>query len=351
MRPFLHCTALLATICSLGLSSPASAQQPREKPQELEVLRNYVGDWKSDVTSKPAVWTPEEVTYETSNHAEFVLDGWFLLHIELNHVVGDPDKLTKALMISTFDPQAGQYVTWFFQSSGIMNMSLGEWSAEQKTLTLTPVEPPEGTTGSFAETFPDDSLINGTLAYTGDDGRTLFEMAWTRTRQKAVAPNPLRDQWAAIGTPIQPIPPEVQKLDVFIGERDVEFIHRPSIVSPQGTTARGTTAGEWILDGRFLLGRTKLPNNESIWVMGYDTDRNAFRYVLFINNGRMEENIGQWNEAEHLFDWQLVNGPPGVTRTSITRRLDDDTVESRSVTKNGEGNVQMDLTIKSTRRK
>lgn len=350
MRQFVKFSALFAAGCSLGLCAPASAQPPREKPKELEVLRNYVGDWSSEVTSKPAVWNPQEVKYQTSNHAEFVLDGWFLQHIEVNHVVGDPDKVTKALMISTFDPQAAKYVTWFFQSSGIMNRSLGEWSPEQKTLTLIPVEPPPGTTARFAETFPDDDVINGTLAYTGDDGQTMFAMDWTRTRQKGLVPNPLREQWTTIGTPIQPIPPEVGKLDVFIGERDVEFIHRPSIVSPQGSTAKGTASGQWILDGRFLLGQTKLPNFQSLWVMGFDTDRQAFRYVLFGSNGRIEENMGQWNDAERVFEWQLVNGPPGFTRTSVTRRLDDETVESRSVTKTGDGSVQMDLTIKGTRR-
>jgi hypothetical protein len=29
------------------------AQQPREKPKELESLGQYVGDWTTDVTSKP----------------------------------------------------------------------------------------------------------------------------------------------------------------------------------------------------------------------------------------------------------------------------------------------------------
>jgi hypothetical protein len=110
-------------------------------------------------------------------------------------------------------------------------------------------------------------------------------------------------------------------------------------------------AGQWILDGRFLLGQTKRPNFESMWVMGYDTDQQAYRYVLFGSNGRIEENAGQWNEAERVFEWQLVNGPPGFTRTSTTRRPDDGTVESHSVTKNREGKVQMDLTIKGTRRK
>jgi hypothetical protein len=351
MRRFLHCTALLAATCTPGLTSSASAQQPREKPKELEVLRHYVGDWTSEVTSRPAVWTPQEVKYQTSNHAQFVLDGWFLLHIEVNHVVGDPEKVTKALMISTFDPQADKYVTWFFQSSGIMNRSLGDWSPEQKTLTLIPVDPPPGTTARFAETFPNDDVINGTLAYTGNDGRTMVAMDWTRTRQKGLVPNPLREQWTRIGTPIQPVPPEVGKLEPFAGERDVEFFHRPSVVSPQGSTAQGTMKGEWILDGRFVLGRTKLPDFESMWVMGYDTNRKAYGYVLFGSNGRIEENVGHWNEAERVFEWEQVNGPAGLTRTSTTRRLDDESMELRRITKTQDGRVQMDLTIRSTRRK
>jgi hypothetical protein len=44
--------------CLLILSGTAFAQQPSEKPKELEVLGHYEGDWTSEVTSKPAVWTP-----------------------------------------------------------------------------------------------------------------------------------------------------------------------------------------------------------------------------------------------------------------------------------------------------
>ena len=43
----------------------------------------------------------------------------YLPHVEVNHVVGDPQKVTKALMLSTYDTQAKRYVTWFFQSTGL----------------------------------------------------------------------------------------------------------------------------------------------------------------------------------------------------------------------------------------
>ena len=67
--------------------------------------------------------------------------------------------------------------------------------------------------------------------------------------------------------------------------------------------------------------------------MGYDTNKKAFRYVLFGSNGRIDENIGQWNEVERVFDWKGVNLPQDLTRTSTTRRLDEDQLESHIVTK------------------
>ncbi|MDA1252449.1 MAG: DUF1579 family protein [Planctomycetota bacterium] len=338
-------------ICTLAFCGVACSQQSREKPKELEALGQYVGDWTSDVTSKPAEWTPREVKYRTSNHAEPIFNGSFVQNIEVNHIVGEPEKVTKAIWFQTFDATSKKYVTWFFQSSGTITHSTGNWDAASKTFTYTDVEPPPGTTNRLAERFRDAGTIDGSLIFTGSDGSKKFDMVWTRKRQAGIAGKPLREQWTAIGAPIQPIPDEMKKLELFIGQWNADFIHRPSVVSPRGSTTKATMTGEWILDGRFLLGRSKLPNFESLWVMGYDTNKKAFRYIRIGSNGQIEENIGQWNEAERLFDWQLVNGPPGSTRTSTTRRLDNDVVESHIVAKTPDGKTHMDLTIKSTRRK
>lgn len=327
------------------------AQQPREKPRELETLGQYVGDWTTDVTSKRAEWTPHEIKYRCLNHNEFVLDGRFLQHQEVNHVIGEPDQVTKAIWFQTFDAASKKYVTWFFQSSGITGRSTGIWDAATKTFRHSEDEPPPNTTQKFSETFTNAGTIDGSLIFTSNDGRKVFDMVWTRKRQAGLAGKPFAEQWAAIGTPIQPIPDEVKKLDVFIGTRDVEFIHRPSISFPQESTAKGTMSGRWILDGRFLMGETKLPNFQSLWVMGYDTNKQAFRYVLFGSNGRIDENIGQWNDSERVFDWKQVNLPPELTRTSTTRRMDDGRMESHILVKTRDGQTQMDLTIKAVPRK
>jgi len=112
-----------AGCCSVLAGRAAEAQSRGEKPSELDLLDQYVGEWTSEVTSQPAVWTPREIKYRTSNHAEFVLNGWFLQHIELNQVVDDPDQVGKSIWFTTYDRGAGKFVTWFFQSSGLMGRS------------------------------------------------------------------------------------------------------------------------------------------------------------------------------------------------------------------------------------
>lgn len=338
-------------LCWLFLCGISVGQQPREKPMELEALRQYVGDWTTDVTSKPAEWTLRAVRYRCSNHAEFFPNGWFLQHIEVNHILGEPDKIGKSLFVWAFDPTSRKYVGWSFQSTGNISKVTGTWDATSNTFIHTDSHPPASTTGKLTETFVSDDAINGSLAFTRNDGLKLFDMVWTRTRQKNVAPNMVRDQWARIGTPIQPIPDEVKKLEPFVGARDVEFIHRPSISVPEGSKAMTVTTGEWILDGRFVLARTGVGDKQSFFVAGYDSNKGGFRYVRFGFHGEVEENFGQWNEASRSFEWKGVGEATGLTRTSTSRILNNGAIETHIVTRTRDGEVQMDLTIKSSPRK
>lgn len=339
--------AALAILCTLMCSEVVLAQSSGQKPKELEVLGQYVGDWTSDVTSRQAVWTPTAVKYRAANHAELVLNDRFLHHIEVSQVADDPSKVSKSLFLWTYDENQKAYVSWAFHSTGIVATATGDWYVAGRSFNFVYRDSPPNTKGRFAEAFSKAGTIYGSLDYIENDGRTMFDMVWTRTRQVNAFERPVQEQWLEIGAQIEPIPDEVNKLDAFLGQRDIEFIHHPSIFVPLGSTAMGTMSGQWILDGRFLLGKTTLPNYESLWVMGYDSNRKAFRYVLFGSNGRIEENIGHWNESEGVFDWKLVNQSPGLTRTSTTRRLDNGSLESRITTRTQNGRTQMDLTIRS----
>lgn len=345
--------SLTAAAVLVGIVFCASvfAQQAPTKPKELDVLNQYVGHWTSDVNNKPAVWDENGTKFRCLNQIEFILDGWFLQHIEVYHVVGDPDKVTKSLILWTYDPKSSKYVAWSFHSTGIRASSTGNWNSTSKTFTLTSVEPPPNTTGKMAEQFVDAATIKGNFKFIEGGGTVLMDMEWTRNRQAGVAGQPTREQWDKIGKPIQPLPEEIKKLQPFIGEWDAEFINAPSVVSPQGRTSKAKSTGKWVLDGRFLFGATEFDNFRSIWVMGYDTNKNQYWMVRFTNAGQIDETVGQWDKESNSFVMKPVSERPGITRTAKYHILGNDAIESHILSKDQDGKVQMDLTIKSSRRK
>lgn len=341
----------LITLCTFIQIGHLSAQQASDKPKELEALHQYVGNWASDVTNKPAVWDQNGTKFKTVNHAEMILDGWFLHHIEVNHIVGDPDKVGKSLFVWTFDPSTKKYVAWPFQSMGNMAPSTGEWNPSTKTFALSPVEPPPNTTSKMTEQFLDANTIKGNLTFVERDGKTLMDMVWTRNRQPEDAAKATREQWEKIGTPIQPLPAEMRQLQPFIGEWDSDFINGPSVQSPKGSTSKGKMTAKWILDGRFLFGTTEVGTHRSIWLIGYDTTKRAYRNVRFTNAGQIDESAGQWYEDTRSFVWKVANERPGITRTSTTRFVGKDAIQAHILSEDSNGKVVQDLTIRSSRSK
>lgn len=336
--------------CVISFSS-ASAQQAPTKPKELDLLSQYVGHWTSDVTNKPAVWDEKGTKFRCLNQAEFILDGWFLQHIEVNHVVGDPDKVTKSLFLWSYDPKSAKYVAWAFQSTGNCASSSGKWDSAKITFTISGNEPLPNITDKMTEHFVDAATIKGNLTFVENGGKVLMDMEWTRKRQAGVAGQPTREQWDKIGNPIQPLPDEIKKLQPFIGEWDAEFINAPSVTSPQGRTSKAKSTGKWVLDGRFLLGTTEFENFRSIWLMGFDSNKNQYRMVRFTNGGQTDETVGQWDNESNSFVMKPVNERPGITRTAKYHIVGNDAIESHILSKDQDGKVQMDLTIKSSRRK
>lgn len=332
--------------CGSVFAQPAATQ-----PEQLEVLGQYVGHWTSEVTNKPSVWDPNGTRYLTVNQADLILDGWFLQNMEVNHIIDDPDKVTKSLFLWTYDPKSKKYVAWAFQSTGNIAASTGTWDATNKTFALNSVEPPPNTTGKMTEQFPDANTIQGNLTFIDGGGKTLMDMVWTRRRQPESDGLTTRDAWSKNGTPIEPLPDELQELEPLIGDWDAEFINGPSVRSPQGGTAKGKITAQWILDGRFLLGSTELEKHRSIWLIGYDTNKQAYRNVRFTNSGRVDESLGQWNEETRSLVWKVVNEQPGITRTSTNRFVGKDAMQAHILAEDKDGRVQQDLTIKSTRRK
>lgn len=329
------------------------AQQLHEKPKELETLGRYVGDWNTEVISRQAEWTPYELKYRCKNHAEMILDGWFLQTIEVNHVVGEPNQVAKSVWFTTVDAVSHtpkSLLRWTFQSSGLVVEEAGTWDDDSQTFTFNNLESPPDTMGKSVECFRDAGTIDGSLVFTEriftGNRRKFFEMVWTRKRPAGIAGKPLTEEWGTIGTPTQPIPSEIKRLEPFVGQWDAEFITRLAANNLIEQTWRGPLVCRWILDGRFVLGEMKVGRIQSKWVIGYDTNKKAYYFYLFSSLGGTVENIGRWNEADESFTWKGVGEPV----TSSTRFADDGSMESHIVIKHS-GQIHLDMTILATPRK
>ncbi|MEY4567298.1 MAG: hypothetical protein RLY14_2268 [Planctomycetota bacterium] len=342
---------LALLLSGLFLNTAASAQNPPTKPPELVVLEQYVGNWVTDVTNKPAVWDRHGTLYRTTNQAEMILDGWFLHHIEVTQVVGAPGKESKSLFLWTFDQDKKHFVAWPFQSTGNTGPSVGDWNAATKTFTTSLMEPPPNTTGKMTEQFLDGNTIKGHLMFTDRDGSVLMDMIWTRNRQTGDVDKMTPQQWEKIGDPIEPLPTEIAKLQPFIGNWESDYIDGPSAQAPEGKTMKGKMTAKWVLDGRFLLGTSDVGSHRSIWLIGYDTTKRHYRSVRFTNHGQIDETVGLWNDETSSFVWNAVNDRKGVKRTNITRIIGDYAIQSHILSVDNRGNVQQDLTIRSSRRK
>lgn len=302
------------TLCGLVLCSSVSAEESPTKPKELDTLGQYVAHWTSDVTSKPAVWDQNGTKFHTVNQAEWILDGWFLQHIEVNHVGGDPENVTKSLFLWTYDPKLEKFVAWAFQSNGNVASSTGKWDSTSKAFTLTTVEPPPNTTGKMTEQFLDAKTIKGNLTFIDNGGKTLMDMVWTRNRQTDSEGKATREEWSKVGRPIQPLPDELKKLQSWIGEWDSVIVPPGPLLEPSDKRSKGKMTIQWILDGRYLLIITENEKERFIWMIGYDPARGKYRRFTFTNAGQIAESLGVWNGEFETIDWKAVNERPGPTR-------------------------------------
>lgn len=311
-------------------------------------LKQLVGDWKLDVTSKKAPWTPKEIRYDVTDHAEFILDGKFLQHIEVNRLQDGSGQIAKSLYLRNYDETTKKYVSWGFQSNGNMNQLVGTWDAETQTLQYTNAEDLGNITSTVTEVFEDDGTLDGSLIFEDTKkNEKQFDMVWIRTRLKGADAEKTKADWKFAGKPIKPIPQQVKRLHVFVGDWNSTYRNQPSVSSPKGGIFKTKTKGEWILDGRFMMGSSLSGKYKTVWVMGYDDKQNAYRYVRFDNEGLIEEVKGEWDEASKTFEWTRVNGPADVTKNSSSRVKPNGEIHTHILETKADGKILCDMTIES----
>jgi hypothetical protein len=113
----MKCQLAAIAFAVLAWCATAPAQDSSPKPRELDVLGQYVGQWTSEVVSKPAAWDENGTKFHAVSQAEMILGRWFLEYIDLKHVIVDPNQATKSLFLWTYDTEAKNYLLCVFRVS------------------------------------------------------------------------------------------------------------------------------------------------------------------------------------------------------------------------------------------
>jgi hypothetical protein len=149
--------------------------------------------------------------------------------------------------------------------------------------------------------------------------------------------------------------PDLQALDHWAGKWESEMTINPNADLPKGGRSKGTSTGEWIHDGRFLLLTWKtdategMPKSTGSIIMTYDPGKKTYRSWSFFSSGYTRESRGVWDADAKTMTWNSRDDETG--RTSMTKASFTDNTENWStVDKDKEGTVLSESSGKNTRK-
>lgn len=149
------------------------------KPPELRVLDAFVGTWNTDVHHKAAAWNPKEFKSSGTATYEWTLDGRFLQ----SRGLANPGKV-EDLQIIGYDPEAKEYLMWYFNSQGAANGPVpGTWDPATRTLTWKG-ELGDGIVSQNPVRFVDKDTIEWRMTIQDKAGKLLVDVQGKLTRKK-----------------------------------------------------------------------------------------------------------------------------------------------------------------------
>ncbi len=146
---------LIATVNSAAIS------------QEMKVLNQYVGTWKSHIVFQPAAWSPrkEEVTGTTK--IEWILKDQFQM------ITRQSDKY-EILEIQRYDEGTKKFHRWNFDANGGTSFWMGSWDDKSRTMTWEYVDFGMGIKGKMVDSFTSEGEYQTMTVMEDNSGRLLF---------------------------------------------------------------------------------------------------------------------------------------------------------------------------------
>jgi hypothetical protein len=147
------------------------------RPPESKPLDRLIGKWTATVRAKVAEWTPEERQWTSKIVRNWVLDNHCLQDASENSL-GD-----EGLSLTGYDPNAGAYRNWWFDSEGHRTQASGKWDDATATFSYKS-DLDGGLTSRTTVRLIDNDHHDVHVLITDGDGKTYFDTTWSVTRAK-----------------------------------------------------------------------------------------------------------------------------------------------------------------------
>jgi len=154
-----------------------------------------------------------------------------------------------------------------------------------------------------------------------------------------------------------------------VGTWDDVITIKPGKFVPPGAVIKLVTVVKWTNNGRFIQGDAEGVREQegqkqktaSTWIQTYNQQKRQFHSWFFFSvsgpngvdywSGPPSVAVNEWDERSQTMRLEVHDDERGMTGTGSWHWIDNDTVEFGFVTKDKDGNIVMEQTGKSTRRK
>lgn len=305
-----------------------------DTPAEMEALKGFVGTWKIEQTTKTADGREIKATGLTTSR--FVLGGRYLEYI--THT--NPGE-QESLGLFTYDDAKKKYRSWFFTSSDQHSEWSGSWDAKTKTLTRT-AKLQRGNIATAISKFVDDDTLEFSIVGRRPDGKTIFEIKSTMTRQADAKPVVLNRSEGPATDPV-----ELKSLDRMVGKWSDEGVAKLAVWTPEETRFKSDSEKFWTLGGKCILQQS----NDAVFLTTYSVVEKAVKMWHLNAAGYVHEWTGQWDDENSLTLKSDLDGNPTVSSELKQKFVGNDTTTWTAIATDKEGKVYHHLEGTSKRRK
>lgn len=303
---------------------------------ERDPLAKWVGAWDT-------VWT-HSVTGQTpvKRKGTMVVEPMGIANFYM--ATSSTDDGGSSLYLYQYLPDKDAIRTWTYFSNGqydVFNKSIDPQTGDH----IVPPRPRKRGTETGTMHMVDNDTAEVRFEIRSPEGKILADSLGLLTRRaSAAAPAIVADG------PHKNVP-ELARLAAFAGHWDVDVTVKPSRHAPEGSRDTMHDEIEWVLGGRFLMGKGYTADGRlaNLWLWAYDPEAKIYPMQMFQNSGDTPVWNNVWDTKTESLEGIAKDLPQGWAGVGGNRMVDENRNDVWVTIKDDRGEVMFDMTATKTR--